>query len=143
MKTKLYLKQIICLSILLWGGMLLGNFSAFAQTSDSTYNIVVNIYQDPKTKMAFNWFSNFTGSKVEIVKGTITNHGTFDNTQPKITINDPANQLVNKAVATGLSSGTTYSFRVGKQGLWSDIGTFTTAKSNKDPFSFIYITEFS
>ena len=33
------------------------------------------------------------------------------------------------------------SFRVGKEGSWSEIGTFTTAPAAKDGFSFIYITD--
>jgi hypothetical protein len=44
-------------------------------------------------------------------------------------------------LATGLTPNTAYSFRVGKEGAWSEIGTFTTAKTNKDAFSFIYTTD--
>jgi len=47
----------------------------------------------------------------------------------------------NKALATGLSPNTTYSYRVGKPGAWSETGTFTTAKTTKDKFSFVYITD--
>lgn len=48
---------------------------------------------------------------------------------------------MHKAVVSGLSPNTAYSFRVGKAGLWSPIGTFTTAKTAKEPFSFIYVTD--
>ena len=47
----------------------------------------------------------------------------------------------NKVLAIGLNPNTTYSYRVGKPGGWSQIGTFTTAKDSKDPFSFIYSTD--
>ncbi|MDR0206087.1 MAG: metallophosphoesterase family protein [Bacteroidales bacterium] len=122
--------------IILLTGVLCAGFSIFAQTP---YNIVMNIYDDPKTKMAFNWFttSNTTGEQIQISIGT----GAFT---PFITVacnrtTTPTN--VHKAVVTGLTPNTTYSFRVGKAGLWSSIGTFTTAKDNKDDFSFIYVTD--
>ena len=59
MNRKLFLK------ILLLSGIFCVSFSAFAQTP---YNIVMNIYGDPKTQMAFNWFttSNTTGEQVQI-----------------------------------------------------------------------------
>lgn len=47
----------------------------------------------------------------------------------------------NKALITHLTPNTTYSYRVGKQGAWSDYGTFTTAKNNKEKFSFVYTTD--
>ncbi|MEG1544651.1 MAG: T9SS type A sorting domain-containing protein, partial [Tannerellaceae bacterium] len=40
-----------------------------------------------------------------------------------------------------LQPGTTYSYRVGSENGWSPIGSFTTAKSSKEPFSFIYLTD--
>jgi hypothetical protein len=53
----------------------------------------------------------------------------------------------NKALIDNLKPNTSYSYRVGKKGTWlkkgywSEIGTFTTAKNNKDTFEFIYITD--
>jgi hypothetical protein len=47
----------------------------------------------------------------------------------------------NKVLVSDLSPNTTYSYRVGTPGAWSDYGTFTTAKNNKEPFSFIYYTD--
>jgi len=98
----------------------------------------MNIYDDPITTMAFNWFttSNTTGEQVEVSIGT----GTFTPFKT-VTVNATTPQNVHKAVVTGLTPNTKYSFRVGKAGLWSNIGTFTTAKDNKDPFSFIYVTD--
>jgi len=134
------------------------------------YNIVMNFHGDPKTQLGFNWYgnANITGGKVEIVQGKVTNHNTF-NSLPKITINASTAPLVdlnynvsannlhvianigintpksytsNKAVATNLTPGTTYSFRVGGiDNHWSEIGTFTTDKDNKEAFSFMYATD--
>ena len=137
MINKSLLKRIILLLM----GMFAFAYSTFAQTP---YNIVMNIYDDPKTTMAFNWFTNnATGcGNVEIVVGETTNPGAFANPFKRIDAICTENNTVSKAVVTGLSPNTTYSFRVG--GLndnWSAIGKFTTAIDNKDPFSFIYITD--
>jgi len=94
--------------------------------------------------MAFNWFTNnATGcGKVEIVVGEVNNHGAFANPFKRVDAACTENNTVNKAVVTGLSPNTTYSFRVGGvNNNWSNIGTFTTAKATKEPFSFIYTTD--
>ena len=129
------------------------------------YNITVNINKDPKTRMGFNWFTNagVTGGKVQIVQGNSTNFST-----PLMTINAKvdsvknlnycvaANGLAssagianntkksymsNKALATGLTPNTTYSFRVGNDSAWSEIGSFKTAVAGKENFSFVYFTD--
>ena len=135
MKRNLIFKEKIFFGIFLWVSVLLVGFSAFSQTP---YNIVMNIYDDPKTEMAFNWFttSNSTGEQVQVAIGVTTNF-----TSPFKTLLAISEENVHKAVVTGLSPGTTYSFRLGKNGAWSDIGTFTTAPNNKAPFSFIYVTD--
>jgi len=47
----------------------------------------------------------------------------------------------NKALIDNLKPNTVYSYRVGKKGAWSEIGSFTTAKDNKDAFEFLYVTD--
>ena len=47
----------------------------------------------------------------------------------------------NKALMDNLKPNTTYSYRVGKKGAWSEIGSFTTAGTGKEAFEFIYITD--
>jgi acid phosphatase type 7 len=131
------------------------------------YSIVININGDPSTRMAFNWFTNagIEGGTVEIVPGIATNESDF--AKPLMSINariNPINDLnynvsanrlakladiqVNtkksyishKAIATGLTPSTTYSFRVGNEGGWSNIGSFRTA-NKKGQFSFLYTTD--
>ena len=46
-----------------------------------------------------------------------------------------------KATATELTPGTTYSWRVGFDGHWSEIGKFVTQDENQGDFSFIYMTD--
>jgi len=106
----------------------------FAQTP---YNVVMNIYGDPTTQMAFNWFTDegVAGGEVIIMKDTQVVQRV-----KAITFKYPG-YTVNKAVVKNLEPGTIYSFKVGKENAWSDEGTFTTAKRDKTPFSFIYTTD--
>jgi hypothetical protein len=139
------------------------------QSNAMPYNIVMNIYKDPTTKMAFNWFTNanMTGDSLEIVLGNQTGNSSAFNT-PLMKIMATCLQTGNlpyahsrnelstvtgipngatrsytehKVLAENLTPNTTYSFRVGKSGAWSEIGVFTTAKTTKEPFSFIYTTD--
>jgi acid phosphatase type 7 len=130
------------------------------------YNVNMTLNGDPTSRMGFDWFTNkgITSGSLQIVKGVADSTGfasatTFDATTTTITdlnYNVAANQLAalaeiatntkksyvgHKAVATGLTANTTYSFRVGTAGAYSTIGTFTTAKSTKDAFTFMYFTD--
>jgi len=133
--------------------------------SDKPYNITASFNGDPTSNMGFAWFTNsgITDEKVEIVAGITTNFTTplfsIDATSTAlnnvnynvsanglstlagIASNSKRNYNSNKALVTGLSPNTTYSYRVGKSGAWSEIGKFTTAKATKEPFSFVYFTD--
>ena len=132
------------------------------------YSVNMTINGDPTSCMGFAWFTN-PGEKEEminIIKGSAKD--TADFTKPLMTINATSeavnnlnycvapNDLMklaripnntrksytsNKVLVTGLKANSSYSFIVGKPGAWSKIGTFTTAKKNKDDFSFIYFTD--
>ena len=147
----------------LFAGLLLCSFQAFSQ--NLPYNVVMNIYDDPATTMAFNWFTSadITSGEVQIVQGTVgvSAFGTpdmfFPATHTDVTdwnyyvaeneltdltgIPTSISCKIYKAVATDLLENTTYSFRVGSAGAWSEIGTFTTSGNNKNPFSFVYTTD--
>ena len=103
--------------------------------------VAVNINGDPKSNMGFNWVTNIaTAGRVQIVEGITT-----DFTSPYKTVQSNEaffnDEYVQKAVATGLQPGTTYSYRVGNGKNWSDIGKFTTAPEGKPDFSFLYTTD--
>ena len=117
-------------------------------------HVVMNVRRDPKTQMAFNWLTApdaFTG-RVEIVQGTATAHHVFatpyktvhataDNiTNLQYTASENRSYVMNKALAEDLTPGTTYSYRAGYDGSWSDIGAFTTAGDASD-FTFLYVTD--
>lgn len=138
------------------------------QPKDTPFSIVVNINEDPSTIMAFNWFTNaeVKGGKVEIIREATTNPEKF--TRPWKIIDSKVDQVnglnysvksnglsslagirdstkknytSNKAVVTSLNPNTTYSYRVGSDGNWSNIGTFKTGAKDKSDFSFIYTTD--
>lgn len=132
------------------------------------YCIVSNINGDPASQMAFAWFTNAgidKGSIQLVAKGNATetdfetpaleanamqkavnnlNYAVTTSNIPKATglpANTKYNYTSHKVVVSGLSPGTTYSYRVGFDGAWSEIYSFSTAKKNKDEFKFIYMTD--
>jgi len=133
--------------------------------SDKPYSITMAINVDPSTRMGFAWYNNaaVTGGKVEIVAGnssdfttplfsvdatnTSLNNVNYNvsgnslSTLAGISSNSKRSYVSNKALVTGLTPNTTYSYRVGKAGAWSEVGTFTTANTTKEPFSFVYCTD--
>jgi len=133
--------------------------------SDKPYSISMTLNGEPTTRLGFAWYTNsgVTGGKLEIVAGNSTNFctplfsidatsTTLDNvnynvsgnslsTLAGIGDNSKRSYVSNKALLTGLTPNTTYSYRVGKPGAWSEVGTFTTAKTTKEPFSFVYYTD--
>jgi len=135
---------------------------------DMPYSIGMTFNGDPQSRMGFAWFTNENekGGMVQIVAGKNKSHADFATPLKQITAkcdtmlnrnycvsgnnlsalagitnNTKKSYVRNKALATELTPNTTYSFRVGKPGAWSEIGTFTTAKQSKENFSFIYTTD--
>ncbi len=144
--------------------------AALAALVDKTnpYSIAATFNGDPSTRMGFAWFNNagISGGMVKIVEGSAADLSDFatpafeipavTTTATDLNYNATRNTLstlagiadntkksyaVNKALATGLTPGTTYSYVVGLEGAWSDIGTFTTAAADADSFTFIYFTD--
>jgi len=132
------------------------------------YSVNMTFNGSPSSQMGFAWYTNkgIDKGKVQIVAGKKTSDDgafgtplftfTADTTIVTTNYNVSSNNLLalagianntirsyssHKALATGLTPNTTYSFRVGIDGGWSEVGSFTTAKSTKEPFSFIYFTD--
>lgn len=145
------------------------SFIEFLQTHDSSvlvnkeqpYCIVATINGDPRTQMAFCWFTNegVTEGVVEITEvrnNEITRIEASPTTTPplhyaisssgilkaaKIDKNTAFRYVSHKALATGLKPGTEYTYRVGYEGHWSETGHFRTADAEQGEFSFIYMTD--
>ena len=135
-------------------------------SASTPFDINMTINGDPSTRMAFAWFTNpcVTEGLVQIVAKSEASDEDFEN--PDFTFTAVSSEVKglnysteknklegvqpgqkldftsHKAIAEGLSPATTYSYRVGKSGAWSEIGTFKTAPGENDEnYSFIYITD--
>lgn len=137
------------------------------QPYQAPYDVVVNINGDPKTQMAFAWFTNetMTEGQVQLVAKANATEADFaaattidaatETTKPLPYAVDDSGILwkakmgkeqthtytSHKAIATGLTPNTTYTYRVGVDGYWSELGTFTTAPETAEEFSFIYMSD--
>jgi len=139
-------------------------------SKDYPYNVDITINGDPAKQMGVAWFTNanVTGGVVQIVEGKAGNASAFDKAREIPAVSEAIDSINyistgknneeviastdfnkgekcsytgNKALMDHLKPNTTYSYRVGKEGAWSEIGSFTTAKDNKDAFEFIYATD--
>ena len=135
-------------------------------SASTPFSINMTVNGDPSTRMGFAWFTNIgvSDGQVQIlakagatdadfanpdftfpatsseVKGL--NYSIEKNKLSGIEPNQKVDYTSHKAVAAGLAPATTYSYRVGKDDAWSEIGSFTTAPGQKDEsYSFIYITD--
>lgn len=137
------------------------------QPYQAPYDVVVNINGDPRTNMAFAWFTNETmiDGKVQLVAKANATEADFadaieveaatDETYPlpyavddsgilwktKMSEDQTHTYISHKAIATGLTPNTTYTYRVGVDGYWSEMGTFVTAPEKTNEFSFIYMSD--
>lgn len=138
------------------------------QDASQPYSINMTVNGDPRTQMGFAWFTNpeVKSGKVQIVAKADAkaedfanpdlildatsadvkdlNYVTAKNYVDGIEANAKRSYTSHKALATTLKAGTTYSFRVGTEQGWSEIGHFTTASdsySAEKGYSFIYMTD--
>lgn len=138
------------------------------QPYQAPYDVVVNINGDPRTNMAFAWFTNETMTENGVVQlvakanateadfaDAITVEATTESTNALPYIVDDSGiewkaklpkdishtYISHKAIATALTPNTTYTYRVGVDGYWSEMGTFITAPEKTNEFSFIYMSD--
>ncbi len=140
---------------------------AALQPYQAPYDVVVNINGDPRTNMAFAWFTNetMTEGKVQLVAKANATEADFANAITVEAATEKTYELPyavddsgilwktkmdkdqthiytsHKAIATGLTPNTTYTYRVGVDGYWSEMGTFITAPEQTNEFSFIYMSD--
>ena len=135
---------------------------------EEPYCMVATFNGDPKTQMGFCWFTNegVTEGEVQIVavedakeedfqSGVITIPATPTLTQ-KLRYSGKARYIVtasgigagerykyisHKALAENLTPGTAYSWRVGYEGHWSEIGHFRTEDAAQGEFSFLIMSD--
>ncbi len=137
-------------------------------SKDTPYNVNTAINGDPSKQFGATWYTNagVTGTKLQLIEGTsgdfsvareFNANSTALNDVMYVTSGNNNNDLIaktgfekgekrsyisNKVLMNNLKPNTTYSYRVGGVNeVWSDVYSFTTAKDNKDEYSFIYITD--
>ena len=135
---------------------------------EEPYNMVANINGDPQTRMAFCWFTNegVTSGKVQILPKANATAEDFASIDGVITLTAEATTtpalhyftpiiakeaglpiktaykyVSHKALATDLTPGTVYSWRVGYEGHWSPIAQFRTKAAEQGEFSFLYMSD--
>ena len=134
---------------------------------ETPYCMVANINGDPRTRMAFCWFTNegITDGVVQLIAKKNATEADFigaDEISANTVTTLPLHYAIStsgliraahidkhtafryvshKALAENLKPGTHYSWRVGTEGHWSDIAHFQTADKKQKDFSFIYMTD--
>ncbi len=138
------------------------------KSKERPYNVSMALNGNPKHNLGFAWFTNqgIDAGELQIVEGVATSTSDFNTPLLRVAakttdiydlpycnskngldelagFEDGAtrNYTSHKAKATGLSAKTTYSYRVGKEGAWSPIGTFKTAKEEGDTVRFMYMAD--
>ncbi|RXZ84924.1 licheninase [Paenibacillaceae bacterium] len=140
--------------------MLLSDYSWSFSTEGSPFKpklLNMTINGDPKTSMAFAWYTDtMTDTVVEVTEAVNVKAGVFPKedvlvfkgTEERIetfmVAGDRAAQkrtpfVSHKAIADQLEPGTHYKFRLGngEEGAWSKIGSFTTDTANHQDYRFI------
>lgn len=147
------------------GGAVLNGFTFSPANRAGNYApiaIAMSFYKDPKTKRSFAWYTNYdkpenapanaTDSIVEIVPagqafgspGVMRFVGKPEDTRIlnlKITNSTNGSFISHKVLAEGLMPDTSYQYRVGSDGNWSQTGTFTTEGDQENSFEFLYLTD--
>ena len=139
------------------------------EPKENPYCMVATINGDPKTRMAFCWFTNegVRNGLVQIVPKAKATSKDFESDAVQtlnatVTTTVPLHYAISssgilkaahidkhtafryeshKALADNLQPGTAYSYRVGMPGHWSEIGHFRTADEEQGEYSFIYMTD--
>lgn len=137
---------------------------------EEPYCMVATFNGDPKHRMGFCWFTNdgIETGEVQILPNADATAADFDAGNGVLTVpaqptqtralrySGKARYIVNasgidasvrykyishKAVATNLTPGTEYSWRVGYKDHWSSIGHFRTEDASQGEFSFIVMSD--
>ena len=105
-------------------------------------HLVLSWTGDPATTQTFTWRTDTTatagvvqykaGASADLSTGASLVTGTF-----KLYETDLGKENIHTATATGLTPGTTYTYKVGDGTTWSAVSTFTTAAASVTSFKFL------
>ncbi|MDF2834633.1 MAG: hypothetical protein K0Q63_273 [Paenibacillus sp.] len=134
--------------------------NASMQLDYSPVAIAMSLHGSAKTNRSFAWYTNYDypddapdnarDSIVEVVPASET----FDSPN-KLRFEGESQVLQNlkynnsttisfighKALVEGLTPGTTYKYRLGSDGNWSETGSFVTEAENEKEYEFLYLTD--
>lgn len=124
--------------------------------------IAMSFYKDPMTKRSFAWYTKYDNpehapdnAKDSIVE-VVPAGGQFGSPDVMRFVGDPEDTKVldleitrstrgmfisHKVLLEGLTPGASYQYRVGSDGNWSDIGTFTMEREGELDYEFLYLTD--
>ncbi len=102
------------------------------------YQVHLSWADDPSTTLAIVWRTDADTLASRVEYGTDTTYGQVSDGASFFVGVDGTNGRVHEAHLCGLSPGTTYHYRVGGEGNWSEDRTFTTAPppGEAHPFRF-------
>ncbi|GGB41084.1 hypothetical protein GCM10011409_18250 [Lentibacillus populi] len=121
--------------------------------------IAMSLYGDAKTQRSFAWYTNHEhpenapdnvlDSIVEVVpagsgfdsKEVLRFTGDSQVLDLKVTNSQNGTFSSHKVLVEGLEPGTSYEYRLGSEGNWSEIGEFITEAKDESEFEFLYMTD--
>ncbi|ADU26129.1 phosphodiester glycosidase family protein [Ethanoligenens harbinense] len=117
------------------------------QLSATPQNLLAGSTQDASTEKTFTWMTNpLQGENKAVMQIALQSdyekNGEsafkhYTGTRQLITYSSDSSAVeLSSVTATGLSAGTTYSYRVGDGTNWSDVRSFTTLKADDDRLTF-------
>ncbi|WP_052737671.1 PA14 domain-containing protein [Bacillus sp. SA1-12] len=121
--------------------------------------IAMSFFGSPKTNRAFAWYTSYEvpARAPETIKDSIVEivpadqdfnsnevkrfEGNSQTLDLKVTNETNGSFISHKVLASGLTPGTEYKYRVGSEDNWSDVGTFPTEGENEKEYEFLYMTD--
>lgn len=121
-------------------------FSQVQISKDQPHRIMLNLTAMPATSIALTWrtFEPVRGAVVEYAEAT--DGPTFKDATTTVPAaltpwirKDGPDATWYSIVLTNLKPSTTYAYRVGAKGAWSEWNQFRTASDRPEPFSFVFL----
>ncbi len=123
-----------------------GGISTYAADSEKDYGVLLSWTDDESTTQTFNWTDEASAEEyVQIVsyeeygKNGFANSKQFKAECSDISIEKTGDFWQFEATAEGLSPGTEYYYRVGKEGAWGKEAAFTTDNPDSNEACFAYL----
>jgi len=111
----------------------------FGSTRPDPFQVHLSWVHEPSTSMAMVWRTDADTRASRVQYGTDSSYGSEVSGASFFAIEDTEFGRIHEAHVCGLSPGTTYHYRVGGEGHWSEGRTFTTAPAPGTPARFRFL----